>query len=139
MMHEITCQPPLDGAVFTYPEVACELFKQRVSWLWDRLDMVQPDLLWRCCLGPQLPLGSGNCLTDTAGCCQHRVSLRTTDGSQTTAELCRVPQIFTKKESWRYFTSCSRFTLIWWTQGLLLGPQRLCLLTPLIPIWIWKQ
>lgn len=56
-MHEITCQPPLDGAVFTYPEAACELFKERGSWLCILLDTLQPELLRRCRLWPQLPLG----------------------------------------------------------------------------------
>lgn len=28
MMHEITCQPALDGAVFTHPEAAHELFNE---------------------------------------------------------------------------------------------------------------
>lgn len=51
-MHEITCQPTLDKAVFTYPEAACELFNQRDSWLGVRPDTVQPELLRRCCLRP---------------------------------------------------------------------------------------
>lgn len=49
-MHEITCRPTLARAVFTYPGVACELFNEKDSWLRVRLDTVQPELLWRCCL-----------------------------------------------------------------------------------------
>lgn len=51
-MHEITCQPTLDQAVFTYPEAACELFNPVDPWLSVWLDTVQPELLWRCHLWP---------------------------------------------------------------------------------------
>lgn len=51
--------PPLDGAVFTYIEVACELFERRGSWLLalgSELDMVQPSYLGGAVWSPSFHL-----------------------------------------------------------------------------------
>lgn len=78
-MHEITCRPTLDRTVFTDPEAARELFNQKDSWLCVRVDTVQPRVTLEVLFAaPELPLGCGNRLPDTVGCCQHQVSLRTT-------------------------------------------------------------